>query len=120
MKKIRHLKLEPVMDPISSALTWLYSALPEPYAGDLVALISFTIASCALALRFWKPPTPGSRWEAVYTIVSFIGQARGWNVAAYQPGKKAIMVPAELPRAEVAAKLGVHPDDTKPGKGSKK
>ncbi|WP_291365392.1 hypothetical protein [Acetobacter sp. UBA5411] len=104
------------MDPTQQALTWLYSALPEPYAGDLVALVSFAIASCALTLRFWRPPHPGSHWVVVYTIISAIGQARGWNVAAYQPGKKAVMVPADTPRAEVAAKLGLHPDETRPGK----
>lgn len=107
------------MDPISAAMMWLYSALPEPYAGDLVALVSFLIASCALTLRFWRPPHPGSHWVAVYTIVSAIGQARGWGANAYDPGRKGIMVPADVPRAEVAAKLGVHPDDTRPGKAPK-
>lgn len=107
------------MDPISAALTWLYSALPEPYAGDLVAFVSFTIASCALALRFWRPPSPTSKWTIVYTVVSAIAQARGWAANAYQPGKKAVMVPADVPRAEVAAKLGVHPDETRPGKPPK-
>lgn len=104
------------MDPTQQVLTWLYGALPEPYAGDFVALVSFVIASCALTVRFWQPPHPGSRWVPVYTVVSAIAQARGWAANAYQPGKKAIMVPADVPRAEVAAKIGMHPDDTRPGK----
>ncbi|AQS84021.1 hypothetical protein A0U92_03690 [Acetobacter aceti] len=103
------------MDIISETLTWLSASYPD-LAATLAASVSFAIASCALTLRFWRPPHPGSHWVIVYTVVSAIAQARGWAANAYQPGKKAVMVPADAPRAEVAAKLGVHPDDTRPGK----
>lgn len=106
------------MDPISSILTWLSASYPD-LAATLAASVTFAIASCALVLRFWRPPHPGSRWVAIYTIVSAIAQARGWAANAYQPGKKAVMVPSDVPRVEVAAKLGVHPDDTRPGKAPK-
>ncbi|OUJ16477.1 hypothetical protein [Acetobacter sp. DsW_063] len=95
-------------------LTTILALVPAQYAGDAMALVSFVIASCALAMRFWKPPAAGSKWTLVYMAVSAIAQARGWNANAYQPGQKAVMVPVATDRTEAAEKLGLHPDDTRP------
>ncbi|MBB3885004.1 hypothetical protein [Acetobacter oeni] len=92
------------------------SLIPTEYLGTAASIVTFAIASCALIMRFWKPPDAGSRWAPVYQIVSAIAQARGWNANAYQPGRKAIMAPVSLPRDEAAAALGLPPDQTKPGR----
>ena len=103
------------MDPIS-IMQDVLSMLPAQYARDIVVIVSFLISTCALIARFWRPPNPSSRWVLVWTVVTAIAQARGWNLPAYQPGRKAAMVPAKVPRQEVEQKLDVAPGSTRPGK----
>lgn len=98
----------------TQTLEWVLTLTPSQYLGTVTALVSFLIASSALAVRFWKPPAPGSRWLIVYTVVSALAQARGWNASAYQPGRKAIMVPADMPRVEAAQKIGLPVPETSP------
>lgn len=88
--------------------------LPAQAAGDLVTILTFLIAAAALATRFWKPPAAGSRLALVYKLVSALAQSKGWNTNAYQPGAKALMIPAEASRTDAAEKLGLDPASTHP------
>ena len=103
------------MDP-SSFVSALLPFIPAQYVGAIVDWASFLIAAAALIMRYWRPPAPGSRAAMVWMVVSAVAQARKWNLPAYQPGKKAVMVPATLPRQEVERRLDVPPGSTRPGK----
>ncbi|MEW9274422.1 hypothetical protein [Gluconobacter oxydans] len=92
--------------------------LPAQYAGDLVSILTFLIAAAALATRFWKPPAAGSKLVLLYKAVSALAQCKGWNTNAYQPGTKALMIPAEASRTIAAAKLGLDPASTHPKAGA--
>lgn len=65
-------------------------------------------------MRFWKPPAKESRWATVYRVVSALAQARGWNASAYQPDRKAVMIPVSANRSEIAENLGLDVDETRP------
>ncbi|KXV33063.1 hypothetical protein AD940_14025 [Gluconobacter thailandicus] len=91
--------------------------LPAKYAGDLVSILTFLIASAALAMRFWKPPAASSRMALLYKVVSALAQSRGWNTNAYQPDAKALMIPAGADRAVAAATLGLDPTSSHPKAG---
>ncbi|NHN89087.1 hypothetical protein [Acetobacter conturbans] len=99
---------------IDSLLSVALKIIPSSYLATATAIISFIIAACALAVRFWKPPAKNSRWLGFYRIVSALAQARGWNANAYQPDRKAIMVPSSQDRSEVAENLGLKIDETRP------
>lgn len=99
---------------IDSILTTLLRFIPPSYVATATAIVSFIIASCALAMRFWKPPARTSRWLVVYQLVSALAQARGWNSSAYQPDRKALMVPVTTDRTQAAADLGMDVGDTRP------
>ncbi|CUW48276.1 hypothetical protein [Novacetimonas hansenii] len=101
------------MDP-SMILSELLPFIPASYVGAVVDWVSFVIAASALAMRYWRPPAAGSRAAAVWMVVSAMAQARGWNASAYQPDRKAVMVPKDTSRAAAAATLGLHPADTRP------
>ncbi|POF63600.1 hypothetical protein CFR73_09795 [Novacetimonas maltaceti] len=101
------------MDP-STILSDLLPFIPAPYVGAVVDWVTFLIATSALVMRYWRPPAAGSRAAAVWMVVSAMAQARGWNAPAYQPDRKALMVPKDTPRAAAAATLGLHPDATRP------
>ncbi|MBY4641700.1 hypothetical protein K6L44_17280 [Gluconacetobacter entanii] len=103
------------MDP-NTLLQDVLSLLPTQYAGDVAVIVSFLISTCALIARFWRPPDPASRWVVVWTIVTAVAQARKWNLPAYQPGKKAVMVSATVPRKAVEQLLDVPPGSTRPGR----
>lgn len=99
---------------ITTFLNNLLQFIPPSYLATTTAIISFVIATCALIMRFWKPPSKESRWITIYHIVSAVGQARGWNASAYQPDRKAIMVPATKARSEIAENLGLDVNQTRP------
>ncbi|MBE7619332.1 hypothetical protein NO263_09915 [Gluconacetobacter entanii] len=105
------------MDP-STLLSELLPFIPAPYVGAVVDWVSFVIAASALLVRYWRPPAAGSRAAAVWVVVSAMAQARGWNAPAYQPDRKALMVPKDTPRAAAAATLGLRPDATRPDRPS--
>lgn len=88
--------------------------IPPAWLGTTTAGVSFLIASSALAVRFWKPPAKESRWLPVYKVVSALAQARGWNASAYQPDRKAVMVPRSADRSQIAENLGLQVDETRP------
>ncbi|GBR09285.1 hypothetical protein [Acetobacter oeni] len=98
----------------SSILNAIFRLIPPSWLATATALASFIIAGCALALRFWKPPAKNSHWAIVYRVVSALAQARGWNASAYQPDRKAIMIPVSTDRSEVAENLGLKVDETRP------
>ncbi|OUJ14793.1 hypothetical protein HK28_11610 [Acetobacter sp. DsW_063] len=99
---------------MSLFITTILGFIPPSYAATSVSFVSFTVASCALVMRFWKPPSSDSHWVAVYKVVSALAQARGWNACAYQPDRKALMVPISTSRSEAADTLGLQSDDTRP------
>ncbi|MFT8718366.1 hypothetical protein [Acetobacter sp.] len=99
---------------IDKIISFILTIIPASYVATTTAIISFIIATCALVVRFWKPPAQDSKWLGFYHLVSAIGQARGWNTSAYQPGRKAIMVPLSQDRGEIAENLGMKVDDTRP------
>lgn len=99
---------------ISSLLATILCLIPADDIATATAVISFVIASCALAVRFWKPPPPSSRWLPLYRVVSALAQARGWNASAYQPGRQAIMIPSSEDRSAAADNLGLEEKDTRP------
>ncbi|BCZ76089.1 hypothetical protein [Komagataeibacter phage phiKX1] len=101
------------MDP-STLLSTIIPFIPAQYAGAVVDWVSFVIAVSALVMRYWRPPAAGSRAASIWLVVSAIAQARGWNAPAYQPDRKALMVPKDTPRSAAAAALGLHPDETRP------
>lgn len=88
--------------------------LPAKYAGDAVSVMTFLIAACALALRFWKPPSASSPWARIYALVTAIAQSKGWNTPAYKPDAKALMIPLTADRDAEALKLGLDPLSTHP------
>lgn len=101
------------MNP-STILSELLPFVPAPYVGAVVDWVTFIIAASALVMRYWRPPAAGSRAAGVWMVVSAMAQARGWNASAYQPDRKALMVPKDTPRAAAAATLGLDPADTRP------
>ena len=103
------------MDP-STILSTLIPFIPAQYVGAVVDWGSFLIATAALIMRYWRPPAPGSRAALVWPVVSAVAPARKWNLPAYQPGKKAVMVSATVPRQAVEQLLDVPPGSTRPGK----
>ncbi|MFT9220640.1 hypothetical protein [Gluconobacter oxydans] len=98
----------------TSVFQTILPMLPAQYAGDIVSILTFLIATAALTMRFWKPPAAGSRMALLYKAVSALAQSRGWNTNAYQPDAKALMIPADASRAAEAARLGLDPASTHP------
>ncbi|GBQ96532.1 hypothetical protein AA23498_2664 [Acetobacter nitrogenifigens DSM 23921 = NBRC 105050] len=99
---------------MSLFITTVLGFIPPNYAATGVAFVSFAVASCALVMRFWKPPSSDSRWVVVYKVVSALAQARGWNACAYQPDRKALMIPVSTSRSDAADTLGLKSDNTRP------
>ena len=99
----------------SDFVSALLPFIPPQYLGPLVDWGTFIMSVAVLIMRYWRPPAPGSRAAMVWMVVSAIAQARKWNLPAYQPGRKAVMVPATMPRHEVEQKLGMPPGSTRPG-----
>lgn len=98
----------------SSLIADFLTLVPEGSVGTVAAVISFVISACAVAVRFWKPPSATSSMAGFYKIITALAQARGWNASAYQPDRKAVMVPVEHDRVEIADRLGLKVDDTRP------
>ncbi|GBQ27640.1 hypothetical protein AA0472_2462 [Acetobacter estunensis NRIC 0472] len=73
---------------VTSAITFILQLIPSSELATATAIVSFIIASCALAVRFWKPPTSTSRWAGFYRIVSALAQARGWNANTFPVDRK--------------------------------
>mgnify|MGYP000889263468 CR=1 FL=1 len=98
----------------ASILETVFRLIPPAYLATATSIASFVIASCALAMRFWKPPAKDSRWVVIYRLVSALAQARGWNASAYQPDRKAVMIPLATNRSEAAENLGLDVNETRP------
>jgi len=100
--------------PIFSALHLL---LPASYAHALAAVASsLFLAStlCKAGLARVAPPAVGSRWVVPYRIANFLALSQGFQAPAYQPGAKAVMIPAAMPRALAAEAIGLDPASTHP------
>jgi len=92
--------------PIFSALHLL---LPASYAHALAAVASsLFLAStlCKAGLARVAPPAVGSRWVVPYRIANFLALSQGFQAPAYQPGAKAVMIPAAMPRALLPRRSG--------------
>ena len=99
---------------LNDMLGFLSSFVSNDTANTILGFIFFIVTMCSVVTRFWKPPAVGSKMEKVYKIVSYIAQARGWATAAYQPGKKSIMVPVETNRKDAEDKLGLQSGTSNP------
>ena len=106
------------MNDPSNALNALWT-IAQPFLSAEAATyvgagITTLITVCSIIARFWKPPAEGTKMASLWRIVTYIAQARGWTVPAYQPGKKAVMVPVSTPRSDAAELLGVDASATRP------
>lgn len=67
-----------LMDPInvlSQILQLFLGLLPGALAANLITLITIMVTLCTLILRFWKEPSPNSKfyklWKIIHIIAAF-------------------------------------------------